>query len=66
MSTRLPSIRSRSVKAPKKAGVALVGIKDIEPLQSQLERLQRAFQRCDDAARIEVLIVAEVLAGATP
>jgi hypothetical protein len=58
-STRLPARRP-----PKKTGDNLVPCESTDTLPSQLERLLRAFQRCDDAARREVLIVAERLSGA--
>lgn len=48
----------------KNPGKNLVPREDINALPSQLERLLQAFQRCDAAARAEIVKLAEVMAEA--
>jgi hypothetical protein len=47
-------------------GPALVPREDIDALPSQIARLLCAFERCDQAGRAEVLLIAERLAAVAP
>jgi hypothetical protein len=61
LSATIPPIKSGSPS--KIPGTALVPSKDIDGLRSQVQRLLLAFERCDEASRLEVIKIAERLGG---
>ena len=58
--TVAPRTPRETAKTP---GTALVPSEDIDGLPSQIQRLLQAFEQCDAASRLEVIAIAERLAG---
>jgi hypothetical protein len=59
------SITPTPRETAKIPGTSLVPAKDIEAMQSLLQRLLQAFERCDASSRLEIITIAERLTGIT-